>query len=118
MDFPDGGADVAVGEACEADVAVGVDAAEVHQPVVVDTEHLVGGFGVVQAGGRTQDAVDHLGVDPVTVHVAHAQLRIGRPANAFLAIVVEPGGRHHVHSVVRPGHVLLPGRTHAVHQAE
>src|SRR5207302_7940607 len=40
VDLRDSRADVAIGQAGEADLAVGIVAAEVHQPVVVDPEHL------------------------------------------------------------------------------
>src|SRR5919198_1375922 len=41
VDLLHGGVDVAVGQAGQADLAVGIMAAEVPQPVVVDPEHLL-----------------------------------------------------------------------------
>ena len=118
IDLLHGGVDVAVGQAGQTDVAVGIVAAEVLQPVVVDPEHLVGGLRVVEPRGGAEDAVDHLGLDAVAVHVLHAQGGIGGPADALLAVFVEPGRGHDVDPIVRAGDVLRSGRADAVHEAE
>ena len=118
VDFLHRRVDVAVGQAGQADEAVGIVAAEVHEPVVVDAEHLVRGLGVVQPRGRAEDAVDDLGLHAVAVHVLRAQHRIGRTGDPLLAVLVETGRGHHVHAVVLAGHVLGAGRPHAAPQAE
>ena len=112
------GVDVAVGQAGQADEAVRVVAAEVHQPVVVDVEHLGGRLVVVEPGGRAEDAVDDLGLHAVAVHVLRAQRRSRRTGDALPAVIVETGRRHHVHAVVLAGLVLGPGRPHAAPEAE
>src|SRR2546430_1736978 len=91
VDLLHGRVDVAVWQAGQADVAFGIVAAEGFQPVVVDPEHLVGGLRIVEPRRGAEDAVDHLGLDPVAVHVFHAQRGIGGPADALLAVLVEPG---------------------------
>ena len=96
MNLGDGGVDVAVGEAGETDVPVGIVAAELVHPRVVDAQHLVGRLAVVQLGCRRENAVDDLGVDAVAVHLLDAQVRITRPAHALLAVLVQTGRRHHV----------------------
>src|SRR4026208_922111 len=83
--------DVAVGQAGQADEAVGVVPAEVYQPVVVDVEHLGGGLVIVQPRGRAEDAVDALGLHPVAVHVLRPQLGSGRPGDALAAVGLESG---------------------------
>ena len=88
MDLGHRGVDVAIGQARQADVAVGIVAAELGQPRVVDAQHLVGGLAVVQLGRRGEDAVDHLGVDAVAIHLLDAQVRVARPADALLAVLV------------------------------
>src|SRR5438067_2738607 len=62
VDLLHGRVDVAVGQAGQADVAVGIVIAEVLQPVVVDPEHLVRGLGIVEPRGGAEDAVDDLGL--------------------------------------------------------
>ena len=57
------------------------------QEVVVDAQHLVGGFRVLHLGTGGQDAVDDLGIDAVSVHVLDPQMRIARPAQALFEIV-------------------------------
>src|SRR5260370_17156397 len=55
-----GAVDVAVGQARQADGALGAGAAEAHAPVVVDPEHLGGGLVTVQPGGGPAASVDAL----------------------------------------------------------
>ena len=114
----DRGGDVAVRQAREADVPVRIRAAELHQPVVVDPEHLVGRLGVVEPRGRAEDAVDHLGVHAVAVEVLDAQVRIGHALDALLAVVVEAGAGHDVHAMVLARDVLGPRGAHAVQEPE
>ena len=85
--------DAAVGQAGEADMAVGVMAAEFLQPVVVDAQHLVRGFHVVELRGGAEDAVDDLGVDAVRLHVLEAQMRVAAAELALLGIGVEAVSR-------------------------
>src|SRR5207245_11068175 len=110
MDVLDRGVDVAVGQAGEPDVAVGVVAAEVDEPVVVDPEHLVGRLVVVESCGCAEDAEDHLGIDAVTVHVLDAQGGVRRAAETLLAVLAEARRRHDVHAIVLPRPGLLPRR--------
>ena len=118
VDLGHRGLDVAIRKAGQADVAVGIVAAEVVQPGVVDAQHLVGGLAVVQLGRRGEDAVDHLGVDAVSVHLLDAQMRVARPANALLAVLVESGGRHRVDAQLLARDVLRARRPDAAGQAE
>src|SRR5262249_49349495 len=46
------------------------------------------------------------------------ELRISRPPDAFLAVLVEPGRGHDVDAIVRARDELLTGRAHAVHEPE
>jgi hypothetical protein len=92
--------------------------AELDEPVVVDLEHLVGGLGVIEPRGRAEDAVDHLGVDAVALHVERAELGVGGAADALLAVFVEAGRGHHVDAVVGARDVLRAGGADAVHQPE
>src|SRR2546427_287469 len=113
-----GRVDVAVGQAREPDLTVGMMAAEVHEPVVVDPEHLRSRLVVGEPRGRAEDAEHDLGVHAVTLHVGDPELGIGRAPNALAAVGEEAGGRHDVHALVLPGHVLLPGRAEATDEAE
>src|SRR6266849_5832877 len=110
--------DVTVREAGEADVAVGIVATELVHPRVIDAQHLVGSLSIVQLRRRGENAVDDLGVDAVAVHLLDAQMRVPRAANAFLAVLVEAGGRHHVDPELLARHVLRPRRAHPARQAE
>src|SRR5207245_11814809 len=47
-----------------------------------------------------------------------AEVRIARPANPLLAVVVEPGRRHHVDAQLLAGNVLGTGCAHATGDAE
>src|SRR5499427_11044875 len=118
LDLLHRGVDVAVRETSEADVAVGIVADEVGEPVVVDAEHLAGRRVVAELGGGAEDAVEHLGLHAVPLHVLGAEHGIRRATDALLAILVEPGIGHDVHTVVHAGDVLLAGGPHAVHEAE
>src|SRR5215471_8376265 len=89
-------ADVPVGQAGEADLPVGIVAAEVDQPVVVDAEHFARRLVIVQPRGRAQDAEDDLGLDAIAIHVLDAQLGRGGTGNTLLTVLVEPGRGHHV----------------------
>jgi len=83
--------DVAVGQAGQPDVARRVVAAEVHEPVVVDAEHLGGRLVIAEPRGRAQDAEDDLGLHAVPLHVLDPQRRIGGTAYPLLAVIVQPG---------------------------
>jgi hypothetical protein len=113
MHLAHGGVDVAVGQAGQTDVALRIVPAEVHEPVIVDSEHLAGGLVVPEPAGRAEDAEEDFGVDTVALHVGATAVGIGRPADALLAVLVEPGRRHDVDPIVLAGHVLLPGRPDA-----
>ena len=109
MDLLHRGVDVAVRQAREPDLAIGVVAAEVGQPVVVDAEHLLGGLVVVQARGGAEDAEDDLGLDAVELHVLDAEMGVGRAADALLAVLVESRRGHLIDAIVLSRHVLRPG---------
>jgi hypothetical protein len=106
------GVDVAVGQAGQPDVPVGIVAAEVLQPVVVDAQHLVRRILVVEPARRAQDAVDHLGIDAVAVEVLDAQVRVGDAADVLGAVLVEAGLGHHVDAMdaCPSGTCCRPGR--------
>jgi hypothetical protein len=118
MRLPDRGVDVAVRQACEADLAVRIVAAEVHEPVVVDAEHLLRRIVVVEPGGGAEDAEDDLRLHAVELHVFQPQMRIGRTPDPFVAVRIEPDGGHLVDAVVLPGHELLARRAHAADETE
>src|SRR5580765_8837143 len=118
MDLGDRGVDVAVREVREPDVTVGIMPAEAGHPRVVDAQHLVGRFDVLQLRGGRQDAVDDLGVDAVAVHLLDAQVRIPWPANALLAVLVETGRGHDVDPELLAGLVLGARGAHAARQTE
>src|SRR2546425_1051991 len=67
---------------------------------------------------RREDAVDDLGIDAVAVHLLDAQVRVARPANALLTVLVQAGRRHLVDPQLLARHVLRAGRTDAARQAE
>ncbi len=73
---------------------------------------------VVQACGRAENAVDDLRLHPVAVHVLGPELRCGRPRDALLAVLVEPGLRHHVDAMMLARLVLLARGPHAAPQPE
>ena len=118
MNLGDGGVDVTVRQVREPDVAVGILAAEIRHPRVVDAQHLVRGLDVLQLGRRREDAVNHLGVDAVAIHLLDTQVRIARPANPLLAVVVQPGRRHHVDAQLLARDVLGAGRANAAGDPE
>src|SRR5262249_41671200 len=117
-DLLHGGVDVSVGQAGQADLPVGIVPAEVLQPVVVDPEHLLGRLVVVQARGCAEDAEDDLGLHAVELHVLQAQVRIGRPPDALLAVLVEPDRGHLVDAIILAGHQLGAARADAADQTE
>src|SRR5215813_1940058 len=92
--------------------------AEIDEPVVVDAKHLLGRLVVVQPRGRAEDAEDDLGLYAVHLHVSKAQVRVGRTANAFLAVLVETHCRHLVDTIILSRDELLTGRTDAADQSE
>src|SRR5262249_41625656 len=113
MDFGHRGVDVTVRQIREPDVAIGVVAAEVRHPRVVDAHHLVGGLDVLELRGGGEDAVDDLGVHAVAVHLLDAQMRIARPADPLLAVLVEAPRRPHVDAITStrsclPGTCFVP----------
>ena len=118
VDLLHGGVDVAIGQARESDEAAGIVAAEIHEPVVVDAEHLRGRLVIAEARGRAENAVHHLGLDAVAVHVLGPERGVRDAADALLAVIVETGGGHDVHPVMLAGDIFLAGRPHAVDEAE
>ena len=77
-------------------------AAEILQEIIVDAQHLVRGFAVVEPRGGAQDAVDDLGVDAVAVHVLDPQMRVAAAPDVALAVLVHAGLGHLVDPVVLP----------------
>ncbi len=96
VDLLDGRVEVAVRQTGEPDVALGIVLAELDEPVVVDPEHLARRLVVAEPRRGPEDTEEHLGLDAVPVHVLDAQVRIAWAADPLLAVVVEPGRRHHV----------------------
>ncbi len=99
-------------------VALGMRAAELGEPLVVDAHQLRGGLRILQAIAGAEDAVEHFRLHAVALLVLEAQMRVGEPAHPAAPVVVEPGGRHAVGAVDLPRHVLAARRAHAVHQPE
>ena len=116
MNFPDGLLDIAVGQTGKADLALGVVAAELFQPVVVDAQHLVRRLTIIEARGRSEDAVDDLGVDAVAIHILDPQMRVARAADVLLAVLEEAKLRHFVDPVVLAGDIGRATRPDAVFQ--
>src|SRR5262249_17813712 len=113
-----GGLDGSVGDAGEARVAVGVRVAKVGEPFIVDPRQFDGGLSVIQAASGAQDSVEYLGLHAVAFLVLQAQLGVGEPSDASLAVLIQTGGGHAVGAVDFSGNVLAPGRPHAVQQPE
>ena len=103
VDLFDRVVDVAIGQAGKPDLALRVVPAELLEPIVVDAQHLVRRFAVVEARGGAEDAVHHLGIDAVALHVLDAQMRVGAAADILLAVLVHPGLGHLVDPVVLTG---------------
>src|SRR5262252_851205 len=99
VDLLYGGADVAIGQAGEPDLPVGVMAAEVAQPFIVDAQHLVGCRVILDARGDAEDAEDNLGVDAVLLHLPNSEMRVAGTALAALAGIVEASLGHLVDAV-------------------
>ena len=117
-DFPGGAFDIVVRQAGQPNHPVRVVAGEIVQEVVVDAQHLVGGFRVLHLGAGGQDAVDDLGVDAVAVHVLDPQMRIARPAQALFEIVaVEAGLGHLVGAQLLAGDMRRAGGADAAAQS-
>src|SRR5438552_9491741 len=114
----DGGVDVAIRQARETDEAIGIRLHELREPVVIDAEHLLRGFVVVQARGRAQDAEEHFRVDAVEILVLHAEMGIDDAPLARLGVVVETRRVHLLDAVVLAGDVLRPAGSDAAHEPE
>src|SRR4030095_2109539 len=56
--------------------------------------------------------------DAVELHVLEAEVRIGRPPDTLLAVVVQPDRGHLVDAVVLPGHQLGAAGADAADQTE
>src|SRR6185437_7224454 len=100
------------------DMAVGIVAAEILQPIVIDPEHLRRRLVVLQLGGGAEDAEDHLGVHAVAVHVLGAEMRVADPADVLLAVGKEAGLGHDVDAAVLPRYQLGAARADAVLEAK
>src|SRR5438874_116161 len=98
--------------------APGLGLAEVGQPLVVDAHDFRGRLGIVEPAGGAQHAVEHFGLHAVAILVLHPQLGVGEPADALLAVVVEPGGGHAIGAMDLARYVLATGRAHAVDAPE
>jgi len=118
IDLFDRRIEVAVRQTREPHVPLRIVLAKLDEPIVVDPEHLTGRFVVSEPRRRPEDAEEHLGLDAVPVHVLDAQVRIARAADPLLAVVVEPGRRHHVHALILSGHVLRARRPDAADEPE
>ena len=110
--------DIAVGQAGETDLPVGVVTAEILQPVIVDAQHLVAGFGVVELRCGAENAVDDLGVDPVLLHVLEAQMRVVAAGLALLGVGIETVLGHDVDADVLSRDMLRAAGADAVEQPE
>jgi len=117
VDLLDRGVDVAVGQAGEADLPVGMMPAEVSQPIVVDTQHLVGRFRISDPRGDPENTKDDLGIDPITVHILDPLVRIAGAPHAFPAILVEARFGHLVDPVVLAGDKLPTNRPDTAYQS-
>ena len=118
VDLLHGVVDVAIRKTGETDLAVGVIAAEILEEIVVDAQHLVRGFAVVEAGGRAEDSVDDLGVDAVTVHVLDPQMRVAATTDVPLAVLVHAGLGHLVDPMVLTRNKGRAARPDTVLQSE
>ena len=68
--------------------------------------------------GRAEDAVHHLRVDVVPLHVLDAQIGVGNAADVLLAVLVELGFRHQIGARVRARHVFRARGADAVFESE
>src|ERR1700730_3375956 len=80
MDLLHGVVNVAIRKTGETDLAVRIVTAEILEEIIVDAQHLVRGFAVVEARGGAEDTVDDFGVDAVAVHVFDPQMRVAAAA--------------------------------------
>ena len=107
-----------VRDAGETRVAIGVGVAEVGEPFIVDPHQFDGGLGVIQPPGGAEDPVEHLRLHAVALLILQAQLRVGEPPDAALAVLVETGRSHAVGALDFARDVFAPRRPHAVHEPE
>ena len=84
--FGDCGVDVAVRDAAKPNMPVRIMAAEIHQPVIVNSENFIRRRQIVHLRGSAKHAEDDLGIDAVAVHVLGAQMRVADAADVFLAV--------------------------------
>src|SRR5262249_20088233 len=105
--------DVAIRQAGEADLAVGIVAAEILQKVVIDAQALAGRLVVFEPRHDAENAEDDLGIDAVLFHLLDAQVRVAGPRLAALTGVVRAGSGNLADPVVLPGHELTADRADA-----
>src|SRR5262249_33893567 len=70
--------------------------AEVHEPVVVDAEHLARDLVVAETRRSAQDAEHHLGIHSILFHLGDPEVRVGWPPDGLLGVIEQARGRHHV----------------------
>jgi hypothetical protein len=95
-----------------------VRVAKVGEPLVVDSHQFDSGLSVIQPASRAEDPIEYLGLNTVALLIFQAQLRVGEPSDAALAVFVETGRGHAIGTVDLAGDVLAPGRPHAVQESE
>ena len=99
-------------------MTVGIVAAEIHQPVVIDPQHFIRGRQVVHFRSGAGHAKNDFGVDAVTVHVLGAQMRVADAADVLLAVGEKPSLGHDVDALVLAWDQLRAARPDAVLEAE
>ena len=114
----DEGVDIAIRQASEADMSVGIMAAEIHQPVIVDAEHLNRRFRVLHLRGRSENAEDDFRINAVAFHFLQPQMRVRGALDALLTVGEHAGLGHLVDTLVLARHQFDATRPNTIQQPE
>ena len=79
-------------------------AAEIHQPVIINTEHLNRCFRVLHLRGGTKNAENDFRINAVALHLLEAQMRVRGALNALLTVGEHAGLGHLVDTLVLARH--------------
>ena len=96
----------------EAAIALGLVAAEIGQPIIVDAQHRTGRFVVVEAIGGAENAVENFRLDAVAILVLETEIRVGQTPDFLLFVIVKPGRSHAVGTVDLARLIFAAGRAH------
>src|SRR5213594_742382 len=114
----DGRLERVVRDGREPGVALRVSRAEVREPLVVDSQNLDRGLRIVHPSRGAEHSVEHLGLHTVAILVPQAQVGVGDPTDAALAVLVETRRRHSIGAVDASGNVFPARRAHPAGHAQ